>query len=270
MVALHRDPPAPIGGVSGACYHEIGKELAETIVSRVAPVAHLGILLDAVEHPDSSNWDSLDESAKDDLIDNAIREHWEDVHHALTDIPDFDAGELTGRVKIEAAQASGGVAVRQCERGTAGPTGQVGADIGGGMPWQEAAERLERLRAQGEAYTSRREYAKRFVCSSSTIQKAIRETPSLRPWASRKRKSAPRAQSLNEVVIDNTPQQHEPDPAGVMEQEDIDRALRYLIEQASPDEKARVLAMPPDQQRKLAKLAYEDPDRGDQILGRKP
>lgn len=44
-------------------------------------------------------------------------------------------------------------------------------------------------------------------------------------------------------------------------------ALAYLLENASPDERAEIYAMAPGQQRSLAELAYNDPDREHVILG---
>jgi hypothetical protein len=122
----------------------------------------------------------------------------------------------------------------------AGASGEPGAggdeqpvESDEGMTSQEAAERMNRLRAQGEPWTSQHEMAKRLGCSSATINKAIRNTPELRPWA--KRRSAPKVKDLNETVIDrkNLAQNCEPDP-----QDDAAEAeLRMLFENAGPDER---------------------------------
>jgi hypothetical protein len=68
-----------------------------------------------------------------------------------------------------------------------------------GITWQEAAERLERLRGQGESFTGQSKIAEQLGCSSATINKAIKNTPSLQKWAKPTATSAPKAQSLNEV-----------------------------------------------------------------------
>jgi hypothetical protein len=126
------------------------------------------------------------------------------------------------------------------------------------MTWQEAAERMERMREQGEAFTSQGVLAKRIQCAKSTINKAIRNTPSLKNWAKRKAGS-PRAQSLTPVVIESTAQGRELDPAD-------DAAIRQFIEKAEPETKAWFLALPTQEQ-----LNYlNDPDSHQKQLGRKP
>jgi hypothetical protein len=77
--------------------------------------------------------------------------------------------------------------------------------------WQEAAECLERLRQQGEPYTSHEKLAKQLGCPKTTVHKAIKKTASLQAWARRQPKD-PKAQSLNPVVSDNTAQTREPEP----------------------------------------------------------
>jgi hypothetical protein len=104
------------------------------------------------------------------------------------------------------------------------------------MTWQEAAERMERLRSQGEAWTGYREMAKRCNgCSTATIHKAVASSPELTKWA--KPQAAPRAQQSldNEKsgVKESIIQQREPDPAA----EAADVELRKLIE-SDPEERA--------------------------------
>jgi hypothetical protein len=103
-----------------------------------------------------------------------------------------------------------------------------------GMAWQDAAGRMEQLRSQGEPFTSQQELARRFGCSPATIYKAIHQTESLEIWAKRPT-AAPRAQSINPIVTDRTPQRSEPDP-------EDDAAIREFIERADPEEKAWFLA----------------------------
>jgi len=128
-----------------------------------------------------------------------------------------------------------------------------------GVSWQDAAERMERLRAQGEPFTSRHTLAKRFGCSSGTIHKAIQRTPSLQAWAKSECPTAPRAQSLNDVVTDRAAQHCELDPAD-------DAAIREFIEGADTDAKAWFLALSTEDQ-----LSYlNDPGKHTRIRGRKP
>jgi hypothetical protein len=130
-----------------------------------------------------------------------------------------------------------------------------------GMTWQEAAERLERLRAQGEPWTSQHKMAKLFGCSSGTINKAIKETPELRAWAKRQTAAAPRAQSLNDVVTDRTAQSRELGP-------DDEVAIREYLEREdlTPEERAFFNSLSPEDRLDF----LDDPDKHQKVLGRKP
>jgi hypothetical protein len=107
----------------------------------------------------------------------------------------------------------------------------------GGMRWQDVAERLERLRIQGEAWPGYREMARRLNdCSTATVYKAVKSSPELIEWA--KRQAAPRAQQSldNEEagVKESVIQQREPDPA----EDAADAELRTEIEKADPEERS--------------------------------
>lgn len=128
-----------------------------------------------------------------------------------------------------------------------------------GMSWQEVAERMELLRSQGEPYTSQHKLARRFGCSSGTINKAIKETPSLGKWAERKA-AAPRAQSLNDVVTDRMAQSSEPNS------EDEAAIREYLERDLSLDERAFFNSLS-----RVDQIYFlNDPDKHQKILGRKP
>lgn len=125
------------------------------------------------------------------------------------------------------------------------------------MTWQEAAERLERLREQGEPWTSQRAMADKLKCSAATVGRAIEQTPELKTWAAPAGK--PRAQSMTAVVTDGTAQSRELSP-------EDNAAIREFIETAEPEVKAWFLSLPVDEQ--LAHL--DDPERHDRISGRSP
>jgi hypothetical protein len=130
------------------------------------------------------------------------------------------------------------------------------------MSWQEVAEKLERLRSQGEPFTTQRKLVTQIGGSSpGTVNKAIHNTPSLQAWAGvgeHKVVAAPKARSLNDVVTDRTAQSTEPDPAEEAE-------IREFVESADPETKGWFLAIPRE-----AQLDYlHDPDRHPRILGRK-
>src|SRR5262249_11917813 len=101
------------------------------------------------------------------------------------------------------------------------------------LTWQDAAERMTRLRAQGDPWTSQRKIAEQIGCSTTTVNKAIRNTPKLQPWAKPQTATACRAQSLNDVVTDRTAN---PDPNPADEAGDAE--LRKLMEETTPDERA--------------------------------
>ncbi len=110
--------------------------------------------------------------------------------------------------------------------------------------------------------------AEAFGCSSGTINKAIKNTPSLQAWAKPKDVTAPKAQSLSsmkhgeyvDVVTDRTPSSA-PDPAD-------EAAIREYLEQEDlrPDERAFFNGLSPKDQLEF----LDDPDKHQKILGRKP
>jgi len=134
-----------------------------------------------------------------------------------------------------------------------------GDEAPAGMTWQEAAERMERLRSQGEPWTSHHRLAEQFSCSSRTIYKAIKATPELQAWAKRPTATAPKAQSLNDVLTDHAAQRSEPDPAD-------DAAIReYLESDITPEERAFFHGLSLEDQLDF----LDDPDTHQRILGRK-
>jgi hypothetical protein len=148
----------------------------------------------------------------------------------------------------------------EAERKPTNPNPQASAEETTGITWQQAAERLNRLRQQGEPWTSQRKLAKQLGCSSATINKAIHETPSLHAWAKHQTAATPKAQSLNEVVTDSTAQSREPDPAD-------DAAIReYLERDLTPEERAFFNGLSREDQLDF----LDDPDKHGKILGRKP
>jgi hypothetical protein len=131
------------------------------------------------------------------------------------------------------------------------------------MTWQDAADRLERFRAQGEPFTSQPKLAKQLGCSPGTVNTAIRETPSLHGWAHKQ--AAPRAQSITEVVTDSMAQGRELNPAD-------DAAIReYLEQDLTPDERAFFNSLSREDQL----VFLDDPDahgldEQPRVRGRKP
>ena len=112
---LYNEPPEPVGNISKSCYHEIGISLAETAVWQIAPAAQLGNeLLDPLAGLDLSEadlWKLLNSQraqieVKVCIDRNEKQDAWGQLSSALDSLPDFNAGELIARVRIEAAHAA--------------------------------------------------------------------------------------------------------------------------------------------------------------------
>ena len=141
--------------------------------------------------------------------------------------------------------------------------------------------RLLALCDRGEPYTNTRELADRLRCSTSTISKAINDSRILKEWyrITGNSRSAPRAQSLSEVVLDNTPRPSATDLADALDEEtDVEREFHRLIQETDPDVRDRLNAIPreellkmtPDQLRGIVEVLNDDPDEGDRVLDRGP
>ena len=136
----------------------------------------------------------------------------------------------------------------------------------GGVKWEQASTYMIEMRNRGERFTSQPDMANRLGCSPATIHKAIDRTDELKEWTARPAYSATGMQSLDGIVADSTPQQREPDPTNIVEDEDVDEALQYLMERVEPEEKARINTMDPASKRELAETVYRDPDREEQVM----
>ena len=108
--------------------------------------------------------------------------------------------------------------------------------------------------------------------STSTVSKAIKRSTTLNAWQARytKAKASPRASSLTNVHLDKIGQTREPNPAEEAEANDVDTLFARLIQEAKPDERAKLNLMTSEKRRQLVALVQNDPDRYDRVLGRKP
>ncbi|MHC5023146.1 MAG: hypothetical protein ACYTGG_04450 [Planctomycetota bacterium] len=140
-----------------------------------------------------------------------------------------------------------------------------------GTSWRDVQRRLLVLCDQGEAYTSIGKLAKGLGCAKPTAQKAINNSATLRDWQARhtQSKRAPRATSITEMVMDNTEQVREADPALAAEGDDVDLMFARLIQEAPPEERAELNQMDVAQRRRIIALLRNDPDNYDRILDRK-
>ena len=96
------------------------------------------------------------------------------------------------------------------------------------LTWQDAAERLERLRQQGEPWKGHHHYARQFSCSSSVTHRAVKETESLHLWAGfeRNKTPKPRRGGSIDVALEEMPQQVEPAPVVPLEDADMKQLMQ--------------------------------------------
>lgn len=138
-----------------------------------------------------------------------------------------------------------------------------------GPNWQDVQAELERLRLKGERYTSQQKLADKVGCSKFLVQKAIANGPvELQEWAS-KEHGASRLNASPEVAVvafENTPDGRETDPANILHDCDVDVVLGKLLDEASPEEQARIHGMTPAEKRQLAETVYRDRDAEEQAL----
>jgi hypothetical protein len=185
-----------------------------------------------------------------------IRERLPEIERAMAFLRDFDPFR---RPEIPFPPFARQPAELHAVQASAEPAPTSEATVGPGqISWQTARDRLIALRRAGESFTSLRDLAARIGCSEGLIRKAIKSDTGLRAWAasaSRTRRTASAATSLNHA-IHQVPQRREAAP-DVDAPADDDTVLQRLIEAASPSERARLHAMPPDQLRSLLRLVGE-------------
>ena len=67
-------------------------------------------------------------------------------------------------------------------------------------------------------------------------------------------------------VEDNVAQQRERDPTDILESDDVDAAMQFLMEQANDKEWKKIDSMSPADKRQLAETSYRDPDTAEQLM----
>ena len=121
--------------------------------------------------------------------------------------------------------------------------------------------------------------ARRVGCVPSTICKAIRKSPLLQDWQDRSRHKTPRAQSINDVVQDTEPSKFDDPAKTTAENERLDNDFARLVQEAKPEKRAKLNAMPLEDCRHLARLRIEQrqeqhtediDEAGNRLLDRKP
>lgn len=124
---------------------------------------------------------------------------------------------------------------------------------GAGRDWRQVQLELLAKRERGEPYTSARKLAMELGCSDSTIRKAIKHSETLGGWAKRSMPGTPAsARSLNDVILDTKPQSREANPLDQVSDEESDQIFRRLLDQASKEERLKLLALGPGDRELLA------------------
>ena len=144
--------------------------------------------------------------------------------------------------------------------------------------WRAVQGRLLEICQQGEPYTSVRMLADRLGCAPGTISKALKRSPKLRTWKAQKTRGRPKARSLTAPVAESIACDAT-DPANMLPDDEVDKRMKFLIAQAKPAERARLVAMGKDARRRLVEAASEQAEdlfnedhapKGNRTLGRKP
>lgn len=175
----------------------------------------------------------------------------EDPMSAVPSTPTVSASsDLLDRLQRAAAAVDPHAIDRAAERAAAkaveametrDDTGIGGTDT----DWKDVQGRLLAMWDRSEPYTSLRTLAAELGCSDRTIRKAIDDSETLKGWKARSTepKAAPKATDLGAVVRDNTRQTTEPAPDDVLPDDDVDATMARLIDQAMPDERAKLNAL---------------------------
>jgi hypothetical protein len=184
---------------------------------------------------------------------------------------------------FEAMQAQAGQATAKAADQSPSASKPAGNEAAQGAKaeadWRDVQARLLRLLEAGEAFTSQRDLAGRLSCSVATINKAIKKSARLKGWTAQRDRRSPKAQSLNGVTTDNTPSRRETDPTDLPGDDEVDRVMGLLVEQAKPADRAKLNALDADGRREIVR-AYlvQEADKpiegkapkGNRLLGRKP
>jgi len=144
----------------------------------------------------------------------------------------------------------------------AAPDAEPSALAANGRTWQEVQGCLLRELEDNAPPRSMDAWAEHLRCSKSTVAKAMGKAPKLRRLL---KERSPRAQSINDVVIDTVkadgqnPADAAADRLDNVEQQRLDAALARLMGKATPEERARLNAKPRSELNELARqlLAQE-------------
>lgn len=137
------------------------------------------------------------------------------------------------------------------------------------ITWQDAQERLDRIRLAGKPWKGYKRMAEAMGAKSiGPLRRAIRKgTVELQEWAKKKtgrqsRLTAP--PEVAEVEFAIRTQTREPNPADVLPPDDLDVTLTKLKSQIPPHDWEQIAAKSPAEQRAIAEIWSRDYDTDEQ------
>jgi hypothetical protein len=229
---LRRDARQDIGLALGRAAEDAAKVLRDRDWVAAAQAVNLELTASVLRLTDET-WRACQQLSRYPYRDLRANDGFLEQIQAGLKAPDHTFGQLAERLVADQAR-------RQTQ--AVPPEGKTRP----GMSLKEAVDRLERLRSQGERFTSQRELEKRIGCSLGTVCKALKETEELRLWSERP-EASPRVvgQSRNPGpgAAERAAISREPNPADaaaeaeLRELSETDAKLRELIEK-NPDERA--------------------------------
>jgi len=137
--------------------------------------------------------------------------------------------------------------------------------------WRDVQDRLLRIRANGKSFSSLRKLAAHVGCAPSTISRAINDSPLLKDWMGQKDQSGHDHDQGHDHNLDSEEtwvgrsieDNREDDPSDSVTQEEADRIVAFLIEEAEdkPVERAELNKLNDEGRRKVAMLYLQQQAR---------
>lgn len=113
----------------------------------------------------------------------------------------------------------------------------------------------------GEPFTSFRALADEIGCCDKTVKKAISKSPTLKRWKAKSDKGMPRATRQTGAIMDQSEANIDDPSCAAMADDEVDSIMSYLIESATPKERAELHAMDKDARRRTAMAYNKDFDQ---------
>lgn len=129
--------------------------------------------------------------------------------------------------------------------------------------WEVVQGSLLRMKEQGLQYESLTELASKLNSTPWVVRSAVNRSPSLKEWqrASKQNVVRPTTGLLSGVLLDRATQTSEPSPLdAACQQEEIENLMQRLVEEASPEHRAQLHRLSPEERRRVFLRYKEDPE----------